>query len=55
MTKNADDYDKKYKKVQFDSDDILFLNKTIEIPTMTIVVGAAFHENSKYYPHVFFR
>ena len=25
----------------------------IEIPTMTIVVRAVFHENNKYYPQVF--
>ena len=29
------------------------LNKTIEIPTMAIVVRAIFHENNKYYPQVF--
>ena len=28
------------------------LNKTIEIPTMTIA-RAVFHENNKYYPQVF--
>ena len=39
-------------KIKFDSDDELPLNKTIEIPTMTIVVRPVFHEN-KYYPQVF--
>ena len=29
------------------------LSKTIEIPAMIIAVKAVFHENSKYYPHVF--
>ena len=29
------------------------LNKTIEIPSMIIVVRAVFHENNKYYPQVF--
>ena len=53
ITKNADDYDEKYMKMKFNSDDELPLNKTIEIPTMTIVVRAVFHENNKYYPHVF--
>ena len=28
-TKNSDDYDEKYIKIKFDSDDILPLNKTI--------------------------
>ena len=34
-------------------DDELPLNKMIEIPTITIVVRAVFHENNKYYPQVF--
>ena len=53
ITKNSDDYGEKYMKIRFDSDDKLPLNKTIEIPIMTIVVGAVFHENNKYYSHVF--
>ena len=40
-------------KIKFNSDDELTLNKTIEIPTMTIVVRAVFHENNKYNPQVF--
>ena len=47
------DYDEKYMKIKINSDDGLPLNKTIEIPTMTIAVRAAFHENNKYYPQVF--
>ena len=52
MTKNSNDYDKKYMKIKFNSDDKLPLNKTIEIPSMIIVVRAVFHENIKYYPQV---
>ena len=37
-------------KTKFNSDDELPL--MIEIPTMTIVTRAAFHENNKYYPQV---
>ena len=40
-------------KVTFDSDDELPLNKTIQTPTITIVVTAIFLENNKYYPQVF--
>ena len=40
-------------KIKFNSDDQLPVNKTIEIPTMTIVVKAVFHENKKYYLQVF--
>ena len=41
-------------KIEFDSDENLPLNKTIEIPIVAIVVRAVFHEN-KYYLQVFFR
>ena len=44
---------KNYVKIKFNSDDQLLLNQTIEISTMTIVVRAVFHENSKYYLQVF--
>ena len=40
-------------QIKFDSDDILPLNKTIEIPIVTIVGRAVFHENNKYHPQVF--
>ena len=50
INKHADDYDEKYMKIKFNSDDELPLNKTIEIPSMIIVVRALFHENNKYYP-----
>ena len=53
MTKNSDHYDEKYMTIKFNLDDGLLLNKTIEIPTMKIVVRAVFHENNKYYPQVF--
>ena len=42
VTKNSDDYDEKYIKIKFNSDDELPLNKTIEIPSMTIVVRVIF-------------
>ena len=53
ITKNSDDYDEKYMKIEFDSDDNLALNKTIEIHNVTIVVRAISYENNKYYPQVF--
>ena len=31
ITKNSDDYDEKYMKIEFNSNDELLLNKTIEI------------------------
>ena len=53
ITKKSDDYDEKYMKIKFNSDDELPLNKTMEIPTTTIVVRAIFLENDKYYPQAF--
>ena len=52
LTKNSDNYDEKYMKIKFNSDDELPLNKTIEIPTMKIVLKAIFYENNKFYPQV---
>ena len=40
-------------EIKLNSDDELFLNKMVEIPTIAIVVGAIFLEISKYYPQVF--
>ena len=54
ITKNSDDYDEQYMKIKFNSDDELPLNKTVEIPTITIAVRAVFHENNKYYSQVSF-
>ena len=40
-------------KIKINSDDELPLNRTIEIPSMTIVLRAIFLGNNKYYPEVF--
>ena len=40
-------------KIKFNSEDELPLNKTIENPSMIVVVRAFFCENNKYYPQVF--
>ena len=53
ITKNSHDYDKKYMKIKFNSDNDLPLNKTIEILNVTIVPRTVFYENNKYYPQVF--
>ena len=44
ITKSLDDYDEKYMKIKFDSDDNLPLKKTIEIPITTIVARVVFNE-----------
>ena len=43
-TKNSDDYDEKYMKIKFNSDEELPINKTIEIPSLIIVVRTFFHQ-----------
>ena len=52
FTKKSDDYDERYMKIKFNSDDKLPLNKTIEILSMLIVVRAIFLENNKHYLQV---
>ena len=44
ITKNSDNYNEKYMKIEFNLDDELPLNKTIEHYSMIIVVRTAFHE-----------
>ena len=53
VTKNLDNYDKKYMKIKFNQDDEFPLNKMIEIPSIIRVVRAVSHENNKYYLQVF--
>ena len=43
INKSSDDYDEKYMRIKFNSDDKLHLNKVIEIPSMIIVAVALFH------------
>ena len=40
-------------KIEINSNDELPLSKTIEIPSMIIVARAAFREDHKYHPQVF--
>ena len=54
IIKSSDDYEKKnMKTIKFNSDDKLSVNKTIEIPSMIIVVRVVFYENNRYYLQVF--
>ena len=53
VTKDSDEYEEKYVKIKFNSDDELPLNKMIDFPSMIIVTRDIFPENNKYYPQVF--
>ena len=46
ISKILDDFDENYIKIKFDLDDDLLLNKTLEIPNVTILVRAIFYENN---------
>ena len=44
------DYDEKYMKIKFTSDDNLPLNKILKFYNLTIAVRFVFQEDKKYYP-----
>ena len=52
-TDNSDDYNEKYMKIKFHSDDDLPLDKTLKLHQMITAIRAVFHEDNKYYPQVF--
>ena len=47
------EYTKSYKKIKFNSDDNLPLNKQLKFYTMTVTIRCVFREDNKLYPHVF--
>ena len=44
------DYEKDYKKIKFNSDDYLRLNKLLKFHSMTIIIRSVFEEDGKLYP-----
>ena len=50
---NSDDYDEKYMKIKFDSNDHLPLKKLLEFHNMIIFVRFVFHDDNKCYLQVF--
>ena len=46
-------YDKKYIKIKFNSDDDLPLNKILKLHNLTLLVRSVSQEDNKYYPQVF--
>ena len=47
------EYSKGYKKIKFNSDDNLPLNKTLKFHQMTITIRCVFSEDNKLYPQIF--
>ena len=46
------EYTKSYKKIKFNSDDNLPLNKQLKFYTVTVTIRCVFREDNKLYPHV---
>ena len=44
------EYVKDFKKIKFNSDDGLSLNKPVIFHAMTVIIRSAFQENRKFYP-----
>ena len=47
------EYSKGYKKIKFNSDDNLPLNKTLKFHAITVTIRCVFSEHNKLYPQVF--
>ena len=47
------DYGKDYKKIKFNSEDELPLNKSLKFHAMTIIIRSVFEKDGKLYPEVF--
>ena len=47
------EYEKDYKKIEFNSDDKLPLNKQLKFLSVTIVIKSVFEDDGKYYPQAF--
>ena len=47
------EYSKGYKKIKFNSDDNLPLNKQLKFHTMTVTIRPVFSEDNKLHPQVF--
>ena len=50
ITNTSGDYDERYMKIKFNSDDNLPLKKVLKLHNLIIVVRSAFQEAKKYYP-----
>ena len=53
ITNNSDNYDEKYTKIKFNSNDDLPLKTTLELGNVIIVVISTFHKDNKYYFNFF--
>ena len=47
------EYEKDYKKIKFNSDDDIPLNKSLKFHAMTIIIRSVSEESGKLYPPIF--
>ena len=47
------EYSKDFKKVKFESDDDLPMNKPVKLRLLTIIIRSVFSEDGKFYPELF--
>ena len=47
------EYGKDFKRIRFESNDDLSLNKPIKLRWLTIIIRSVFSENGKFHPHLF--
>ena len=48
-------YEKDFKKIKFNSDENLPLNKILKLHMLTVIVASVFQEDNKYYTQFCFR
>ena len=47
------EYSKDFKKIKFESDDNLRMNKPVKLRLLTIIIRSVFSEDGKFYPQLF--
>ena len=47
------EYSKDFKKIKFESDDDLPMNKPVKLYLLTIIIRSVFSEDGKFYPQLF--
>ena len=47
------EYEKDFKKIRFESNDDLLMNKPIKLRLLTIIISCVFSEGGKCYPKLF--
>ena len=47
------EYEKDFKKIRFESNDDLPMNKPIKLRLLTIIIRSVFSEDGKFYPQLF--